>query len=374
MINIAMFESKLFKFNNYLIRVTGFPQMSFGHLCLDFNMALQLSKREGSLSYFLKQMVEVNSAVLSLKCNDVFIIQDKDLPKNANFYQLDLGQPTWPYYKRTLIREPLSFDFPEDAMDDMQRRLSLLNINLSQKIVTLHVREEGWYGYIGHGCASWDTNEWPANVNIRNYAKAIEYLTSLGYLVIRIGKNQHTLIEGDNVVDLANSPYRTDMLELYLINKSHFLIASDSGVRQVGELFGVPFLTVNATDPFGCYPIQVKCLYILKKVIDKETGYTLTLRDMLSAYYHDYYRDTKKWKWIDNSEDEILEAVQEMLLYLQGDYKISAEQIKYKEEVIRASKILSAGRLYVQKWGADGDFIGDGWIADSYIQKHKDAL
>lgn len=371
-----MFESRLFKFNNYLIRATAFPQMSFGHLCLDYHMALQLSKLEGSLCYFLKpkQIDEINNAVLALKCNDVFVIDDKSVPKNTTFYQIDLGPPTWPYYKRTLIRKPLSIDFPDSEMDKIDFALGHLGITDTTKIVTLHIREEGWYSYIKHSCAPWDTSDWPVNADIRNYANAIEHLTSHGYTVIRIGKNPCTLIEGDGVIDLANSPYRTDMLELYLIKKSEFFIASESGVRQAAELLNVPFITVNATDPFACYPIHDKCLYILKKVIDRRNGYILNLRDMLSEYYHDYPRDIKVWKWMDNDGDEILEAIKEMITFVNGEYKVSDEQIRFKDEVLKASKRLSDGRLYVQKWGADGDFIGDGWIADSFIQKYQNEL
>lgn len=365
-----MFYSKLYRHNNYLIRTTGFPQLSFGHLCLDYNMTLQLAKREGSLVYFIPpEKKQIHNGIFELICNDVFILKDNQLPLKAMFTEIEMGEESWPYYKRTLIKEPLSIDFPPYHVEIFEKILfKQMGISRDDKIVTIHVREPYWYAFIEHDCAVHDTHQYPTNANIRNYAKTIEFLVSNGYKVIRIGKNPATSIEGSGVIDLATSPLRSDLFELYCIKRSEFLIASESGIRQAAELLGVPFVTINAIDLFACYPVHKKCLYLLKTIVDKNTRTVLSLNDLLSERYHDFYRDTNKWEYIENTEDEILYTVREMIDMIDNRYEITEEQKLYKSRLIEGCEKLW-DRHYVKKWGVDNGYIGDGWIAKTCLEK-----
>lgn len=366
--NIEMFHSKLFEFSKYRIRITKFPQLSFGHLCLDMHMTLQLAKREGSLVYFEPPEKEnINMGIFDLECNQVLRIRKEDLPLKQYCKEINDGTPTWPYYRRLLIKDPLPIQIPEHRLDEVAQVAKQIGISPDAKIVTLHVREPGWYRTIGHSEAKLDTQNYPTNAQIESYKKAVGHLLSNDYTVVRIGAPGVTYVSGPGVVDLANSPYRTDLLELFCLTKSHFLITGEAGPRQAGEMLNIPFLTVNAIDPFGAYPIRSDGLFITKHVIDRETGRRLSVSDMLSEKYHAAYRDTTRWKYVDNTDDEIFQAVLEMIDTVQGVSDESDLQNEYRQMVCKASATLRDKCFYVRKWGADNGFIGEGRIAQFFI-------
>ena len=62
--------------------------------------------------------------------------------------------------------------------------------------------------------------------NINNFLSGVKYLINSGYTVIRYGKNPRNNLnfQNENYIDLANSPYRTDLLEMYLVSKSYFAL------------------------------------------------------------------------------------------------------------------------------------------------------
>lgn len=366
-INVSMLDSRLYKFGEQLIRVTRFPQLSFGHICLDWHMTHQIAKREGSYVYFIPPEKQINTGVFELKCNDTVVIPDSDMPAMECCTRIFAGEPTFPYYRRKLIAPGLSLSIPENKLEELGDLSRKIGLDLNSKIVCIHVREFGWYQQIGHESATLDTETYPTNARVSSYTSAVGYLLSKGYTVVRVGAPSRTAVAGNGVIDLANSPYRTDLLELLCLMKSRFLIASESGIRQAAELFRLPTLTVNAVDALAVYPLGQKDLYILKHILDKQSGRRLSLSDMLSYEYNYAYRDTTRWHYIENSEDEILQAVVEMENLVEGNYIESARQAGFKSAVCAAQKKLWEHCFYVRKWGIDDGFIGDGHMADSFL-------
>jgi len=367
-INIAMLDSSLFKFGRELVRVTRFPQLSFGHICLDWHMTHQLAKREGSYIYFVPPKKQINTEIFSLRCNDTRVICDNDMPPLECGTELYTGETTFPYYRRKLIAPGLSISFPEDKSEELAFLLKRIGLDPNAKIVCLHVREFGWYGEIGHESANLDTESYPTNANMSSYSEAVGFLLSKGYTVVRIGTPSRTRVTGNGVIDLANSPYRTGLLEFFCLMKCRFLIASESGVRQAAELFRVPTLTVNAVDALAVYPLGNRDRYILKHVVDKRDGRRLSLYDMLSHEYNIAYRDVDRWHYVENSQEEILQAVIEMEDQVSGNNRVSLLQDDFKRAVCSAQKNLWDRCFYVRKWGIDDGFIGDGFMADSFLR------
>ncbi len=369
--NIEMFDSKLFKFGKYKLRITKFPQLSFGHLCLDMYMTFHLAKIEGSLVYFVPPAKKnINSGIFELKCDQVLKIREEDLPPEQYCEEIDEGSPTWPYYRRLLIKPPIPVRIPEHCLKEVEQLAREIGISSEAKIVTLHVREPGWYQSINHSLGRLDTWDYPTNARIESYRKAVGYLLSKGYTVIRIGTPTPTHVSGPGVIDLANSPHRTDLLELFCLMKSEFLITSEAEPRQAAEIMNVPFLTVNAVDPIGVYPIRKDGLFITKHIVDSKSGRTLSLLEMLSEGYQSALRDTIRWRYIDNTEDEILQAVIEIIDIVNGSSQESAFQGEYRERVCQASAALWNKCFYVRKWGADEGFIGDGRIAHFFAENY----
>ncbi|WP_281185266.1 TIGR04372 family glycosyltransferase [Trichlorobacter lovleyi] len=371
--NIAMLDSRLYESDGCKIRVTQFPQLSFGHICLDWHMTHQLAKREGSLIYFVSPEKTINTGVFELQCRDTKVLKNEELHVFKDCREIDAGETTFPYYRRRLLTPPLALSFPGEQVAELQRLCLLAGIQPDAKLVCLHVREAGWYQQISHCDAVLDTSCYPTNARVESYRKAVGYLLSEGYTVVRVGAPSATRVGGPGVVDLANSAYRSDLLELFCLANSCFLIASESGIRQAAELFGLPTLTVNAVDALSCFPLGAKDLYITKHIVDRSNGRRLSLFDLLGYDYNAAYRDTSRWHYTENTEEEIFAAVAEMVTLVHDVYKESSQQSSFKKAVCEAQRALWGLCPYVRKWGIDDGFIGDGYMARSFLEKEWQA-
>ncbi len=83
-----------------------------------------------------------------------------------------------------------------------------------------------------------------------------------------------------------------------------------------------------------------------------------------------------RYDFIDNSSDEILEAVREMLVTLDTGPEETAAQLEYKQllcQVVKALKdsLKSVDRLaYMRKWGSEEEFVADGRIAHRFAERY----
>ena len=62
-----------------------------------------------------------------------------------------------------------------------------------------------------------------------------------------MGKNDETKLNYtcDNVIDYANSQYRSDFMDIYLTSKCEFFISSGGGLDGVAVIFDKPILYIN---------------------------------------------------------------------------------------------------------------------------------
>ena len=129
---------------------------------------------------------------------------------------------------------------------------------------------------------------------------------------------------------------------------------------------------MNATDPISSYPIRSDGMYIVKRVVDRQTNQPLTLRDMLSDDYLANVRNISRFRYVDNTSEEIVASVVEMLVWLRGGGEETAFQRMYRDMAVEAGDSLRARLTYVRKWGADERFMGDGRIAAFFAERYLD--
>ena len=243
---------------------------------------------------------------------------------------------------------PPLLTFPGAMSKKSYEYLSEFGLRKNDWFVALHVRSNKVDGQ-GHG----------RNANILSYKSAIEYVTSAGGKVIRIGeKTDQSLGYIKGLIDLTQVNVRPDWLDIFILSKCKFLIGTTSGPLVVPHTFGVPILATNAPDlaKFAYYP---NSLVIPKLVIDQVTQKVLSLNQMLSskAAYIDTWLSPYKGRelaWRNNTPDEILEATKEMLLNINKQVTKSQEDLKQ--------------RLTVQ--GSTGTTL----VSPSFIKKHSEFL
>ena len=278
-----------------------------------------------------------------------------------------------PYLKRRLIRTPVPVRLRPPAAERASALAAAIGVPPGAPIVAVHAREAGWKRgrevqdkeYRGERQRDDSTR----NVRIETYFAAIDCLVSRGFTVVRLGDASMKPVRRPGVVDLALDPRRTPLLDVYVLLRSAFLLAGESGPSVFTLLTNTPTLTVNATDPISSFPIRRDWLFMLKRVIDLKTGDTLTLSDMLGERYLEALRDTYRFRYVANTSQEIRDAVEEMLEFLESPPPESAGQSQFRDDVTRQSVDLGTRHKYIRKWAADRGFLGDGRVAQCYLDR-----
>jgi putative glycosyltransferase (TIGR04372 family) len=269
-----------------------------------------------------------------------------------------------PYYRRRDIVEPFPLTFREPALVKVREAARKAGLTPDSQIVTLHVREPGWKtGREVQFLKPWKArDDSTRNARVSSHILAIDHLVERGFTVVRMGDPSMAPFRRAGVIDMATATPRNDLLELYCLLNSRFIICGESGPLGVSYLTGTPSLAVNCTDPVSAFPIRRDSLYLLKTVIDRSTGKRLTLQDMLSEKYLRNLRNTTLFSYVENSPEDILAALKEMLALHASAPPESDAQRQYRELLTRVGVELRVkeGLNYIRKWGPDEGFMGHG--------------
>lgn len=167
--------------------------------------------------------------------------------------------------------------------------------------------------------------------SVENFVPAAKELIQRDYYVIRMGR----LVEKDfpirdpKIIDYANSPFRSDFADMYLISKCHFFVGS-GGIESVARLFRKPIVYVDMIPVGRLHTWSENFLAIFKFLRDKKANRILKFRDMLVkdigyASYTKEYED-RNFEVIENSPEDIRDVVLEMEERLKGKWVCTEKQ------------------------------------------------
>ena len=407
------------------VRVTLPNKRHYGHLGLDMVMSLAHARQEGADAYFVRPSTSLGTGLFELESPQVRVLRppriiqelfrarilwrrfrervdgwrdevreqiEREFGREATRYVVSSSMPQPvreslrdarrrlrasvlraardrrlmpPYYERRLLREPVPVRLHQTAGEEADRQARACGIAPDARLVCIHAREGGYK----RGDEMQDTkpdvgrDDHARNARIESYLRAVDYLVRRGYTVIRLGDPSMTPARHTGVVDLATSPARTNLLEVYCLLRSDLIIAGESAYVNMICLTNTPILLVNVTEPISAYPIRAPGLFLPKTVVDKRTGRRLTSLDLLGLDYHHRLRNTRRYLYIDNSPEEILEATKEMFEWLDGTWRECQSQRSYHDAIMSAAAKLGRYSAYVRKWGLHEGFLGDGRIA-----------
>lgn len=168
------------------------------------------------------------------------------------------------------------------------------------------------------------------NSNINNYLKAAEYVASKGGFAIRMGadvEKELSDLKNAKIVDYA-SKYRTDFGDIYLSAKCKFFLGSTAGIELVADIFNVPLVQVNRV-PLVHPSIGKGDIFIPKKIFSKEENRVLKFKEVVDRGFSHYMDADEYFKskivTVENTPEEILDAVIEMNERIDGKFKYSKE-------------------------------------------------
>ncbi len=206
------------------------------------------------------------------------------------------------------VNEPLGVRLPQGFDQDGRKVAIALGLPQDDAFVCLHVRETGYYGSKeGRGKVT-------RNGSIKNYLDAIEYLTKRGMWVVRLGDSSMTpLPKMPDVLDYPFSEFKSDLMDIWLIQNCSLYIGQDSGPMNVALLFEKPILSTNIVDVCCGSPLRVNDRGIFKHAFSSKRNRYLSVKEILdeSLLKHNGFIGDPDISFEENSSEEILELVKE---------------------------------------------------------------
>ena len=208
---------------------------------------------------------------------------------------------------------------------------------INSKYICLHVRDSGFHG---------DSEKRSyRNANINNYIPMIKMLIKEGFTVIRVGDKlmQPCNIKDDKYIELYESKYKSDLLDLLLIQNCEFFIGMQSGPTEVALLFKKPVHEVNMYNWFFSIPMKPSDRGLLKNLIIPGIGEVNSLSKRFSVVPYkftnmDLNNSEKEITFIENSPFEILESTKEFYRdYLSGFSRQPNETLVSNKELYKSN-------------------------------------
>lgn len=222
----------------------------------------------------------------------------------------------------------IHLQFSDDEVKKGETELEAMGVPVGSKIVCLLVRDNA---YIKHQKSNYDDrgNDY-RNCDIDNYILAAETLADYGYVVIRMGAKMSRPLKTvhPNIIDYSFSGFRNDFMDTYLGSKCEFSITMGCGWDVVpSHFFRKPIVYTNLV-PLGYYATYSDRLLLLtKRHFDSEKNRELTVSELIrsgllsSRMPDSFVYQSRNIKLIENSPEEIRDAVFEMVQRLNGTWK-----------------------------------------------------
>lgn len=203
------------------------------------------------------------------------------------------------------------------------------------------------------------------NGTIESYIEGIKAVTERGGWVVRLGDPSMTpLPPMSRVIDYACSPFKSQLMDIYLMSECRYMIGTNSGPQDVTQLFQKRELLINVTEWLYTWPIRGGDRLILKHVHSNILNRRLSLKELFdsspeSLYY--FHAGQGTYLLQENSSEEIRDAIVEFL----DESELSESKSTPLQEAAR-----NARENQIRRWLSD-DFFVDGKSAFSVMEKYR---
>lgn len=206
------------------------------------------------------------------------------------------------------------------------------------------------------------------NYKISSFELAAKKLSSNDIMLFRMGAKVEEAFDLDdpNIVDYANSPFRSELMDIFLATYCSFGISCGTGSCHVAYLNRKPMVDLNA-NLHHLYTYNKNSILLSKHYFLKDKKRNLNLSEILSYKESDLRKreqlDEKGIQMIDCTPREISDAVDEIFLRLNGKW-IDNDLIISLQNKFKNHKWQNVYRLM----GTKKDFY-HGEIKSSYSSK-----
>lgn len=201
--------------------------------------------------------------------------------------------------------------------------------------VTFHYRDNVFYKEVNY----WEKNYSNRCVDVDSYYEACKEVIARGGWCFRIAAKKSSPLPDkfkalEKVIDITDLEEDVDMFSVYLLAKCRFFLGCNSGPSIIPGFFGVPTVQVQ-TAPFYGAPIHHFDLFIFKKYYHLKKKRCLSLKEMFThPYVHirlDEDFQENEIELQDNTSEEIVELVSEMLDRLDGKEALKKSPLLFRD-------------------------------------------
>jgi len=269
---------------------------------------------------------------------------------------LDASQKIFPLNAEWSGRPPLLRVSAEDhAWSD--ERFAELGLPANAWYACVHVREAGF-------SPADEAVHAHRNADPRAIVPAIQEIARRGGWCVRMGDPSATPLEPmAGLIDYAHHRLRSARLDVMLCARARFFVGNSSGLVLVSTAFGVPAALANLIplSALGVLPTDIGIVKLLAR-----NGSALAFAEILGGSAGDYrYAELYRRDGLDvieNSPDEILELVREMLARLEGNWTRTPEDDELQRRFRELLRPGHYGYGSASRIGAD------------FLRRHRDLL
>jgi len=370
-----------------LIRVGYFYGARIGHFAKDVELYLA----EKTLNYNIKTIDlffiggEVsNNYLLKLikrkvivnKFVAILFFANKLLPNNEKYELIPHAEKTGNTsdLKGFLPKTKPHLSFTDK--EDKTANAFLKSIGCNKKFVCLSIRDSAYLKEtFPHNNFSYHNYR---DSEVETYISSIEYLLENDFFVIRMGKivNDSLDIKHDNFLDYALSNHKNEFLDIWLMANCSFCISTSTGLDEVSDIFRVPIVYVNALAIANYSSWNKGCIWTPKTIVSKKNMAPLSVDELIATgaigipekgTYQELL-DKNNLTYIDNTADEILSSVSEMLLKFNNQWEYSHQ--RQDRQKLFWKKLQTWP--FFKKYHNINQEEPIGIISDTYLEKNKD--
>lgn len=319
------------------IRIGELPSSRIHHFAVNTELFLLKKKNKNTLDIFYCEN-HISNNFLKKKWKEKIFIGNKFIFSQINFLvslflnkkihqmELDTDRDVKNFFHDT---GPMLKLNEEEKLIGFEQ-LDKIGLSKNDKFICLMNRDNYYLEKIYPG-VDWSYHDY-RDSDIDNYLLAAEALTERGYFVFRMGKlTKNKIVTNNNkIIDYANSNFRSDFLDLFLLENCSFGITGNVGLDGLFRTFRKPSVICSMVPVGYLGTYRNDWIHLFKKHYSIEKNRNLSLNEIfdlglaLSLKTEDFKK--KNIKLIENTPDEIRDAVLEL------DDRLNNKHIETLEE------------------------------------------
>lgn len=221
-----------------------------------------------------------------------------------------------------LERYPVAFPFTCKENMIALTHMEKMGIPRGSKLVCWYCRTEDFAKHhFPH--AKMDDLQLYRNVALTSFRKAIDYLLTKGYYVLRMGTELNPPLpwQAKNLIDYAKE-YRTEFMDVWLFAHADLTLGTSSGIDCIPVVSGRNVLFASFAPMGYTLSFSSKTTTLFEHYYSKKARRRMTLKEIFASGFSTNQLESEfeknGFRLEKNTEDEILEAVKEKIFLMEG--------------------------------------------------------